>query len=477
MGYIKGKDRKQSTLLPDCIDDYISEENPVRFINLFVDELDIKALSFQRAEPQSTGRPGYHPGTLLKLYLYGYLNRIQSSRRLEREAGRNVELMWLLERLMPDFKTIADFRKDNGIAIKQVCREFTLLCKRLDLFGLEYVAIDGSKFKAVNSKEKNYTDKRIKLHIERIDKDIERYLTELNKADLNEASIQKITLEGFKRRLSQLNEEKQHLKKLQRRLMKTDDKQLSLTDPDAKAMATRKSGSKVVGYNVQTAVEPKHHLIINHEVTNQVTDKSQLYQMATQAKATLGVDQLEVYADSGYYNGHEVIGCLAEDITPYVPRTYTSRSKNLGRFGKQDFIYDRKKDDYICPAKQRLRYQFATVEQDREIKYCTTNQCKTCDLKPKCTTNKQRRITRWVDEDIMDDMEAAIQRDPNKMKLRKQTVEHPYGTIKSWMGSTHFLTKGLKNVNTEMNLHVLAYNMKRVMNILGVRKLMELTAA
>ena len=241
-------------------------------------------------------------------------------------------------------------------------------------------------------------------------------------------------------------------------------------------MATRKSGSKVVGYNVQTVVEPKSHLIIAHEVTNQVTDKSLLYKMASQAKDVLGVEQLEVIADSGYYNGHEVAGCLAEDIIPYVPRTYTSRSKNLGRYGKQDFVFNQKKDCYICPAKQTLHYQFATIEQNREIKYYTTTQCKTCALKPRCTTNKYRRITRWVDEEIMDAMEAALNRNPGKMKLRKQTVEHPYGTIKSWMGATHFLTKRIKNVSTEMNLHVLAYNMKRMINIMGVKKLVELAA-
>lgn len=339
MGYIEGKDRTQTTLLPECIDDYVSEDNPVRFIDAFVKELDFEELEFVRSKPAKTGRPGYHPRTLLSLYIYGYLNRIQSSRRLEREANRNVELMWLLERLAPDFKTIADFRKDNSGAIKQVCREFTLLCKRLNLFGLDFVAIDGSKFKAVNNRDKNFTDNRIRLHIERIDKDIQRYLTELNKADMKEKSIEKTTLDGFKRQLSKLKEEKHRLKKLQRQLMKTDDKQLSMTDPDARAMATRKGGSKVVGYNTQTVVEPKHHLIVTHEVTNQVTDKSLLYKMATKAKDVLGVRTLEVYADSGYYNGHEILGCLHEGITPYVPRTYTSRSKNEGRYGKNRISY------------------------------------------------------------------------------------------------------------------------------------------
>ena len=473
MGYIEGKDRTQSWLLPNCIEDYITEENPIQFIEVFVNELDYAELGFIRAHAKDTGRPGYHPGTLLRRSLYGDLNRIQSSRRLEREASRNLELMWLLQHLQPDFKTIADFRKDNGQAIRAVCREFTLLCKRLDLFGLDFVAIDGSKFKAVNSKDRNFTDKRIALHCERIDQDIERYLTALNKADLNEKSVEKMTLAGFERRVQQLKEEKANLKKLQRQLKMTDDKQISLTDPDARAMATRKSGSKVVGYNVQTAVEPKHHLIIAHEVTHAVTDRSLLYQMATQAKAILGTKTLDVYADSGYYHGKEVIRCLAEHIRAYVPRMYTSRSKNLGRFGKQDFMYDRKKDQYICPAKQRLDYKFTTIEQEREIKYYTTSACKQCKIKQKCTTNKQRRITRWVDENIMDDMEAAIQRDPSKMKYRKQTVEHPFGTIKSWMGSTHFLMKRLHNVKTEMSLHVLAYNIKRAIKVLGVKPLMS----
>lgn len=476
MRYIEGEHREQSTLFPESLEEYITEDNPVRFIDAYIEQLDFHALEFVRATPKDTGRPGYHPATLLKLYVYGYLNRIQSSRRLERETHRNVELMWLLSRLRPDFKTIADFRRDNGSALKQVCREFVVLCRRLDLFDLEIVAVDGSKFKGVNNKDRNFTPTRVAVQLKIIEEDISRYLTALDASDLDEQSAAKITAAGLQTKLEHLKQEKSRYKALQRQLEETGLAQVSLTDPDTRAMATRKGGSKVVGYNVQTAVEPKHHFIVAHEVTNAVTDKRQLYNIASQARDALEVEELEVLADSGYYTGAEVLGCLEEGMTPYVPRTYTSISKRQGRYGKQDFLYEHKKDRYRCPAGKHLTYAFTTVEQGREICYYTTNACKGCALKEQCTTAKQRRLTRWVHEEIMDDMEAALMKDPGKMKLRKQTVEHPYGTIKSWMGSTHFLMKRLPNVQAEMSLHVLAYNIKRALSVMGITKMMEAIA-
>lgn len=476
MRYIEGINRDQLTLFPDQLDNYISEENPIRFVDVFVEGLDLKELGFERARPKQTGRPGYHPATLLKLYIYGYLNRVQSSRRLETESQRNVELMWLLSRLTPDFKTIADFRKDNKAAIQSTCREFTLLCQRLDLFSRELIAVDGSKFKAVNNPDKNFTPERLKLHIQRIDEDINRFLTRMSQTDRDEQSFSQVSAAGLQQKIQRLEQEKVRLGKLQKQLKTSGDMQLSLSDPDARVMATRKRGSKVVGYNVQSAVEADNHFIVAHEVTNAVTDKRQLYNISSQAKASVEADELDVVADSGYYTGDEVLGCLHDGITPYVPKTYTSRSKNLGRFGKQDFVYRRDEDVYICPAGKPLSYRFATIEKDREIRYYSTDQCATCQLKAQCTTARQRRITRWVEEDVMDDMEAALLSDPDKMKLRKSTVEHPFGTIKSWMGSTHFLMKGLPKVKTEMALHVMAYNIKRAVQVLDVQSLVEAVA-
>lgn len=319
--YIEGEHRKQTTLFPESLEEYITEDNPIRFVDAYIEHLDLHALGFERASPKDTGRPGYHPAVLLKLYVYGYLNRVQTSRRLERETHRNVELMWLLSRLRPDFKTIADFRRDNGLALKRVCREFIVLCRRLDLFDRELVAVDGSKFKGVNNKDCNFTPRRVAVQLKIIDEDISRYLTALDAYDLEEQSVAKVTAAGVQKKLKPLKQRKTTDENLQKQLEETGVPQISLTDPDTRAMATRKGGSKVVGYNLQTAVEPRHHFIVAHEVTNAVTDKRQFYNIANQARDALEVEELEVLADSGYYTGDEVRGCLEEGITPYVPRT------------------------------------------------------------------------------------------------------------------------------------------------------------
>ena len=471
--FVVGDDRSQSTLFPERLDDYLGEDNPVRAIDVFVDELDLAKLGFGGVEPEATGRPAYHPATLLKIYVYGYLNRVQSSRRLERECQRNIELIWLTGRLMPDFKTVADFRKDNGEAIRKVCREFVLLCRRLELFSEGSVAIDGSKFKAVNARDRNFTQAKMQRRLEQIDESIARYLSQLDSADRQGPTVPEAKITRLNEKIATLRQEIQRLNALNAQMMQTEDKQISLTDPDARSMATSGRGSGIVGYNVQVAVDTKHHLIVMHEVTNVGTDRSQLAHVAKETKATLEVENLDVVADRGYFNSEEILACEKAGITVTLPKPMTSNSKAEGRFGKQDFRYVAEEDIYICPAGERLAYHYTTEENGLVLRRYWTNACQSCAIKHSCTTAKERRITRWEHEHILEAVQRRLDEHPEKMRQRRQTVEHPFGTIKSWMGSTHFQMKTLKHVGTEMALHVLAYNMKRVMKILGVGGLME----
>lgn len=469
--FIQGEDRTQATLLPELLDDYVSDTNPVRVVDVFVDELDLGKLGFERVDPASTGRPSYHPAILLKIYIYGYLNRIQSSRRLEREAQRNVELMWLTGRLMPDFKTIANFRKDNGKAIRSVCRQFVVICQQLGLFSEALVAIDGSKFKAVNNRDRNFTSTKLQRRMEEIESSINRYLSALDTADRQEPSVAQARTERLQDKIAALKVQMQTLKEVEVRLNETPDKQISLTDPDARSMRTR--GTGVVGYNVQTAVDAKHHLIVAHEVNNDGSDRDQLSSMAIQARDAMGTEQLTVVADRGYFKGEEILACENTGITAIIPKPLTSGSKAEGRFGKQDFVYMAQDDEYRCPAGQRLIRHSTSVEDGMTLHGYWTTACHGCSLKTQCTTGKERRIKRWEHEAVLDEVQARLDHKPEMMKVRRQTVEHPYGTLKTWMGATHFLTKTLDRVSTEMSLHVLAYNLKRVMKLLGTSNLME----
>jgi transposase len=471
-GFVVGDDRGQSTLFPERLDEYVGDDNPVRAIDVFVDELDLAGLGFEGVEPQATGRPAYHPATLLKIYVYGYLNRVQSSRRLERECQRNVELVWLTGRLMPDFKTIADFRKDNGQAIRKVCRAFVLLCRRLDLLGDASVAIDGSKFKAVNARDRNFTEAKMKRRLEQIDESIARYLSQLDTADRQGPTVPEAKTTRLKEKIATLREEIERLNALNALMMASEDKQISLTDPDARSMATSGRGSGIVGYNVQSAVDTTHHLIVAHEVTNVGSDRRQLSNMAEQARTEIGAETLDVVADRGYYEGTEILACETAGITVTLPKPMTSGAKAAGRFGKQDFVYLAEDDVYLCPAGERLTYRYTNEEDGKTLHRYWTTACQTCALKAKCTTGQQRRISRWEHEAVLDTVQARLDHNPDKMRVRRQTVEHPFGTIKAWMGATHFQMKTLRHVATEMALHVLAYNMKRVMRILGVSGLM-----
>jgi len=465
-GFIQGEDRDQATLFPESLDEYVAEDSAVRVVDVFVDDLDISGLGF-KGEPAETGRPGYHPRTLLKLYIYGYLNRVQSSRRLEREAQRNVEVMWLLGRLAPDFKTIAEFRRHNGEAIRLVCREFVMLCRKLNLFAGAFVAIDGSKFKAVNNRDKNFTRAKMKRRLAEVEASIERYLTELSEADRHEPDEPRA--QHLKDKVAALKEEMSRLKKLEARRLEAPDQQVSLTDPDARSMNAR--GTGIVGYNVQAAVDTAHHLIVEHEVTNVGSDRHQLTRMAGKARAAMGRDELSVVADCGYYRAEEFKACEEVGITAYVPHPMTSPNRAKGQFDRTAFRYIAADDEYECPAGERLVRHVTTQQGGKTQHRYWTSKCAPCPLKSRCTSGKERRIWRWEHEPILDAVRARTNANPDVMRRRRATVEHPFGTLKAWMGSTHFSMKRLKHVNTEMSLHVLAYNMKRVINLIGTRPL------
>jgi len=467
--YIEGVERDQGTLFPEHLEDWVGEDNPVRVIDVFVDDLDLRGLGFERAEPEATGRPGYHPSILLKLYVYGYLNRVQSSRRLEREAGRNVEVMWLTGRLAPDHKTIADFRKDNGPAIRQVCAQFVELCRQIGLLATASVAIDGSKFKAVTNRDRNFTEAKMRRRMAQIEKSVARYLDQLDTADRQEPSealAMKVT--RLQEKIAKLREEMKRLEAIEARRQVSPDGQISLTDPDARSMATSGRGSGVVGYNVQAAVETGHHLIVAHEVTNVGNDRGQLSGMSEKAREALGAEDLDVVADRGYFDSEEILACDQAGIAVTLPKPMTSGVTARGRFGKQDFRYLADEDVYICPADQRLTYHYTNEENGLTLHRYWTNVCSSCPIKDRCTTGKERRITRWEHEEVLEAVQRRLDENPQAMRQRRETVEHPFGTIKARMGATHFLMKRLKNVRTEMALSVLAYNLTRVMNILGI---------
>jgi transposase len=465
--FIEGQSRTQSTLLPDCLDDYINEENPVRVVEAFVEHLDLAGLGFDGVVPATTGRPSYHPAVLLKLYIYGYLNRLQSSRRLEREAQRNVELMWLTERLAPDFKTIADFRRDNGKAIRNVCRQFIVLCRELDLFAESIIAIDGSKFKAVNNRDRNFTSAKLKARMAQIEESIDRYLEAMNTADRTQSETAGPKAMRLNEKIAKLKQQMQQLQAMEQRLKSEPGGQVSLTDPDARSMATSGRGTGIVGYNVQTAVDSKHHLVVAHEVTNVGHDRAALASMAERARDASGLKSLTVVADRGYFDGEEIRACELKGITTYIPKPLTSGAKAEGRFGKQDFVYVAKDDEYRCPAGERAIRRFTREEKGMAISVYWSASCPRCPIKSQCTHSDYRRIRRWEHEAVIESMQHRLERTPEMMGVRRQTVEHPFGTLKLWMGSAHFLTRTLPRVSAEMSLHVLAYNLKRLIRILG----------
>jgi len=473
--HITGLDRHQALLLPETIEDYIAPDNPVRFLDAFVGSLDLFGLGFSRALPASTGRPPYQPADLLRLYLYGYLHRIRSSRALERECHRNLELIWLMGKLAPDFKTIADFRREHRACFKAVHQQFHLLCRKLGLFGGQLVALDGTKLAAVNARQANFNQNKLEELLARADARLEEYLKELDAADATEADEEKLTRAQLEEKIAALREKKDWHEELLGQLQDREQKQISTTDADARKMHA--SQGTVIGYNAQSAVDDKNKLIVAEEVTNEVTDSGQLSQLATDAKETLGVEKLEAVADQGYYNTAAVSLCVQRGITPYIQKANTSANTALGFYAKKDFAYDKEKDLYHCPAGAQLTYRFSTYELGRSLRYYRASGCAHCSLKSQCTRNQANRtITREEEEQLMDEMAARVKAQPQKLRWRKALVEHPFGTLKRWFGYTYFLVKGLEMVRAEWTLMTLAYNLKRVLNIVSLDQLMKALA-
>jgi len=473
-GFIVGADRSQTTLFPEALDDYVVEESAVRVIDFFVDELDLMSLGF-KTEPADTGRPGYHPATMLKLYIYGYLNQVSTSRGLEREAQRNVEVMWLSGRLAPDFKTIADFRRDNAKPIQKVCRQFVVLCGKLKLFSDAFVAIDGSKFKALNNRDRNFTKAKMKRRLQQIDESIARYLMQMESLDRQESALADDKSQRLSEKIEILKGEIAKLKKHEAAMLAAPDQQLSLTDPDARSMTTR--GTGIVGYNVQVAVDTTHHLIVAHEVTNKGSDRGQLRRMSERARKAIAADTIEAVADRGYFSNEEIKACEEADITTYLPKPKTSNKRTQGYYSKDDFIYRADDDEYECPAGERLVQHTTTTQNGLTIHRYWTNVCGACALKEQCTPGKERRVNRWKHEEFIERLQQRLDENPEMMRVRRETAEHPFGTLKGWAGPQHFKMKTLMHVSTEMSLHVLAYNLKRMMSMFGVKGLMDVMQA
>jgi len=474
MQYIEGEDRNQSLLFPESIDEYVKEDNPVRFVEAFVDHLDLEDLGFKVKNRECKGRPAYNSSDLLKLYLYGYINRIRSSRRLEDETHRNVELMWLMRKLKPDFKTIADFRRDNRKVFKKTFRQFTLLCRKLDLFGKELVAIDGSKFKAVNSKARNYSHRVVKEDLERIDKKIRRYLNDLEEQDHRERQHAPLSREQLDEKIKYLTERKEKLENLDKSMQESGDLQVSLTDPDSRISG--KHGKSMVGFNVQTAVDDKHKLIVACEVVSDVSDMHQLAPMAIEAKEELDADSITAVVDMGYYDGQQVKQCEEENIAVHMNKPDTSRNAKKGYYSKKHFRYKSDTDTYICPANNSLHYSFDMTVKGRLYRYYSISKtiCRECPLKSKCYPgNGRKRINRSMEENILERMAERVKNNPEILARRKGIVEHCFGTMKLAMNQGYFLTRGLESVRGEMSLTALAYNMKRVINIVGVKNLIQ----
>ncbi len=475
--FVEGKARTQTTLLPASLEDYVTDDNPVRAIDAFVDELKLRELGFEGAAAADTGRPAYHPATLLKIYVYGYLNRVQSSRRLERETQRNLELIWLTGQLTPDFKTIADFRRDNGEAIQRVCAEFVRLSRDIGLFADGVVAVDGSKFKAVNNRDKNFTPRKLAARVQQLEQSVAGYLADLDRADRQPNAVPAARVDQLHDKIATIRAKMAKLAEIDTALRQAPDQQISLTDPDARSMATSGRGTGIVGYNVQAVVDTKHHMIVAHDVVNVGHDRTQLASMARLGRAAIGGGAMTVLADRGYFKGEEILACAREGITTLIPKPLTSNSKAEGRFDKRDFVYIARRDEYRCPAGERAIWRMTTVEKGMTLHRYWPSACPTCRMKDRCTPSDYRRITRWEHEQVLDDMQRRLDRMPAAARLRRQTVEHTFGTLKAWMGSTHFLTKTLGRTRTEMSLHVLAYNLKRALQIFGTHTLIAFIRA
>ena len=476
MPHITGHDRSQLLLLPESLDDYVGPENPVRFVEAFVDGLDLAAAGFSRVESKDTGRASYLPADLLKLYIYGYLNRIRSSRRLEAETHRNVEVIWLLRHLKPDFKTIADFRRDNRKAFRPVFRQFVLLCKQLDLFGRELLAVDGTRIKAVNNKDRNFTRASLREFIKLADKKLDDYLQRLDQSDASEQATGGSRVENLREKIAAVRERRDRCQEMLADLERTGEDQISLTDPDSRAMAAHTHVA--VGYNVQVAVDSKHKLIVEQQVTNQVVDMGLLRETAEPAKQILGVDTIDVVADKGYFKIEDIEACEKAGMMPHVPRPQRGPSVRGGLFRKDEFEYDAETDSMICPAGRRLQpYSSSLVRGLKKINYANRAACRDCPLRSRCTSNQFRQVSRLENEAVLDRMAARLRQRPDILNQRRESVEHPFGSIKQWMYQGAFLMRGLERVRAEFSLTALVYNIRRVLNLVAFDELMAVVTA
>ncbi len=475
MAHISGFERDQLLLLPEAVDDYVGSDNPVRFIDAFVDGLDLVEAGFGRVQPKATGRPGYAPGDLLKLYIYGYLNRVRSSRRLEAECHRNIEVIWLLRTLKPDFKTIADFRADNRAAFKAVFRAFTLLCKRLDLFGRELLAVDGTRIKAVNNKDRNFTRNSLQTFLKAADERLADYLKRLDEGDAAEKALAGARVKNLAEKIEALSKKRSQYAAMLKTLERTGEDQISLTDPDSRAMAAHTRVA--VGYNVQVAVDAENKLIVEQDVTNQVVDMGLLQATAEPAREILGVDRIDVVADKGYFRTEDIEACEKAGLTPYVPRPQRGSSAAHGFFRKDEFVYDAEQDAYVCPAGQVLSTRYESkLRAMKKVDYANRAACAVCPLRPRCTKDF-RKVSRLEGEAALDRMAERLKARPEILDRRRETVEHPFGSIKQWMYQGAFLMRGLDKVRAEFSLTALAYNLRRALNLVGVEALMAAAAA
>jgi transposase/IS5 family transposase len=476
MTHITGHDRSQTLLLPERLDDYVGAENPVRFIEAFVDGLNLVAAGFARVTPKATGRPGYAPADLLKLYIYGYLNRVRSSRRLEAETNRNVEVIWLLRHLKPDFKTIADFRRDNRTAFRPVFRQFVVLCRELDLFGRELLAVDGTRIKAVNNKDRNFTRASLAQFIKLADAKLDDYLQRLDQSDATEAAVGGSRVKNLAEKIAAVRARRARCQDMLAELERTGADQISLTDPDSRAMAAHTHVA--VGYNAQVAVDAKHNLIVEQQVTNQVLDLGLLTPTAEPAKQVLGVETIAVVADRGYFKIEDIEACEKAGMDPYVPRPQRGPSVRAGLFRKDEFQYDAGKDSFVCPARQRLHpYSSSLLRGLKKINYTNKLACDDCAIRSRCTAGGFRTVSRLENEAVLDRMQARLVKRPDVLNRRREMVEHPFGSIKQWMNQGAFLMRGLEKVRAEFSLTALAYNLKRVLNLVGFTELMAAVAA
>jgi transposase len=476
MTHISGPDRSQTLLLPESLDEYVGQDNPVRFIDAFVEGLDLTAAGFIRVAPKPTGRGGYAPNDLLKLYIYGYLNRVRSSRRLEAESHRNIEVIWLLRHLRPDFKTIADFRRDNRNAFRPIFRQFVLLCRQLDLFGRELLAVDGTRIKAVNNKDRNFTRASLTQFIKLADAKLDDYLQRLDQRDAAETTPTGSRVKNLAEKIAAIRARRTRCKDMLEQLERTGDDQISLTDPDSRAMAAHTRVA--VGYNVQVAVDVKHKLIVEQQVTNRVVDMGLLTQTAEPAKEVLGVETIEVVADKGYFKIEDIEACEKAGIVPYVPRPQRGPSVKAGLLRKDEFQYDADGDSYVCPAGQRLHpYSSSLLRGLKKINYVNKLACDDCTIRAQCTGGTFRTVSRLENEAVLDRMQARLAKRPGVLDRRRETVEHPFGTVKQWMNQGAFLMRGLEKVRAEFSLTALAYNLRRVLNLVGFAELMAAAAA